>query len=142
MVSVANVASITESLRSFQKIGNFSGWILLSYTNSTTVSLTAKGTGSVDEFVHLLSDKEIQYIVVRIKDHNKDGMETPRDVFITWIGSGVKIIEKGQKSSHIGTVRKAVEPFHAELTATNRAHFNEATVRDRSAPLSGSHVID
>jgi hypothetical protein len=35
-----------------------------------------------------------------------------------------------------------VQPFHAALTATSKEHFTLETILDKSAPLSGSHVID
>lgn len=33
-------------------------------------------------------------------------------------------------------------PAHAEIEVINLANLNEDNVRDRSNPLSGSHVID
>ena len=33
------------------------------------------------------------------------------------------------------------QPFHADITVTNRKKFNREEILDKSAPLSGSHVI-
>jgi hypothetical protein len=68
--------------------------------------------------------------------------DTVRDVFVCWCGPNVKKIEAARKKTHTGDVRKVFQPHAAEVEALNRQNFTEQTLLERSAPLSGSHVID
>jgi hypothetical protein len=83
----------------------------------------------------------MQYMIVRISA-KKDGHDTHRDVFIHWTGPSVKGMEKAKKRVNLGEIETFLVPNHSQLEALNRANFTEATVLDRSGPLSGSHVID
>jgi len=122
--------------------GARTGWLLLGYEGNTTrIKLIASGTGQAEEMAGLLKDNEVQYALVRIPDH-KDEHPTIRDVFVAWTGPGVKILERGKKSTHTGEIQAVLMPVHASLTAHNSKNFNENNIRDKSNPLSGSHVID
>lgn len=92
-------------------------------------------------FLLLFSDNEMQYAVIRIP-YKKDNTDTVRDVLIAWSGPSVGIMEKSKKKVHIGEVKELLTPFHADLDAIAKTHFDEATIMDRSGPLSGSHVLD
>lgn len=83
----------------------------------------------------------MQYAVIRIPD-KKDKTDTVRDVMIAWTGPSMKIMERSKKKVHIGEVKEVLSPFHADLEAIAKTNFTEAIIMDRSAPLSGSHVID
>lgn len=83
----------------------------------------------------------MQYALIRIPD-KKDNNDTVRDVLIAWTGPSMGIMERSKKKVHIGEVREVLAPFHADLEAIAKTHFDEATVMDRSGPLSGSHVLD
>ena len=142
MVSILNQPEIRQALHQISQIGVYAGWFLLGYTDDNTVALKARGNGGVEELVPLLKDNEIQYFVVRILDQDKDGLETGRTVFVTWTGSQVSVLKKGKKATHAATVADFCSPHHATLTATNRNNINTHTLKDRSGPLSGSHIID
>eukprot|EP01090_Pellita_catalonica_P008030 TRINITY_DN1867_c0_g1_i3.p1 TRINITY_DN1867_c0_g1~~TRINITY_DN1867_c0_g1_i3.p1 ORF type:complete len:520 (-),score=103.10 TRINITY_DN1867_c0_g1_i3:254-1720(-) len=92
----------------------FSGWVLLSYSGRREVEFSKCGKGGIPEVVENLKDDEIQYIMVRVPvsiDNEKEkqvALKT-RDVFITWIGPLVKIIQRGQKKSHVGEVKAILE---------------------------------
>eukprot|EP01121_Diplochlamys_sp_Union-15-3_P020172 TRINITY_DN779_c0_g2_i1.p1 TRINITY_DN779_c0_g2~~TRINITY_DN779_c0_g2_i1.p1 ORF type:complete len:162 (-),score=38.94 TRINITY_DN779_c0_g2_i1:112-540(-) len=133
---------IKQAKNGIFKDGNRSGWVLLGYEGkSNDVKLVASGNGKPEEMAHLLKDDEVQYAIVRIPDQ-KDEHPTIRDIFIAWTGPKVKIIERGKKKTHVGEVEALLQPVHASLTATNSKNFNEHVIRDKSGPLSGSHVID
>jgi len=80
-------------------------------------------------------------MLIRI-EAKKDGHDTRRDVFIHWTGPGVKGFDKAKKKANNGEIEAFLAPNHAQLEALTRNNFTEAVVRDRSGPLSGSHVID
>jgi hypothetical protein len=60
--------------------------------------------GDVDELKNHLEEDQIQYALVRLGGIQEEGTlkVTIRDVFITWIGPGVGIIEKGKKAAYQG----------------------------------------
>lgn len=92
---------------------------------------------------------------------------TIRDVFFVWIGPGVGIIEKGKKTGFLGEAQAflqvcfiyittysfldlliwillfmhSFQPYHADITVLNKKKFTREEILDKSAPLSGSHVI-
>eukprot|EP01120_Amphizonella_sp_Union-15-10_P006076 TRINITY_DN1891_c0_g1_i1.p1 TRINITY_DN1891_c0_g1~~TRINITY_DN1891_c0_g1_i1.p1 ORF type:complete len:166 (-),score=48.86 TRINITY_DN1891_c0_g1_i1:35-460(-) len=135
-------AGIRQAMSKVFVDGNRQGWVLVGYENkSDHIVLQATGFGNPDEIKPLLREDEFQYIMIRIPDQ-KDEHPTVRDIRVAWQGPKVKIVERGRRSTHIGVVEEVLKPVHAALTANNSAHFGEATVRDRSTPGSGSHIID
>ncbi|PRP84120.1 hypothetical protein PROFUN_04111 [Planoprotostelium fungivorum] len=141
-----------EIKKAQQKIyGQLSGWIVLGYAGGDNIEVQATSDNSnVEELVSHLKDDQVQYALIRLVDTSKDvnkvdrqdGKTATKDIFIAWSGPSVRQIEKGKKASHAGSVATHLQPFHAELTAINRANFTESVVRDKASPLSGSHVID
>jgi serine/threonine protein kinase len=119
-----------------------SGWICLGYKNDKTLVYQAMGN-TADELAKQLADNQVQYSLIRVVI--EEGMKkttTYRDVFIMWTGPSVGAVQAGRKKSHVGEVKKIVEPFHAELTAVSRESFTLENIIAKSDPLSGSHVID
>merc|ERR1712137_1401132 len=116
-------------------------WVVVGYNDETTLSVQASGTGGLEEMVEVLANDEVQYCLVRIQVE-KDGVTTHRDVFIFWSGPNVSIVVRGKRKTHLGAMQKILRPFHADLLAYNKELLTEDVVRDRSHPLSGSHVIE
>eukprot|EP01103_Thecamoeba_quadrilineata_P019864 TRINITY_DN8252_c0_g1_i1.p1 TRINITY_DN8252_c0_g1~~TRINITY_DN8252_c0_g1_i1.p1 ORF type:complete len:519 (+),score=105.47 TRINITY_DN8252_c0_g1_i1:39-1595(+) len=122
------------------------GWLLIGYTGNNTLALQDQGK-NIAELVDQLKDNEIQYglIMLQITTTNQStGIKenSTRAVFVNWVGPNVTILQKGKKKTHIGALQKLMQPYHAELVAVSKERFTEATLKERSAPLSGSHVID
>ena len=133
--------------------------VIVGYRDDNTLELKATGDGGVNEMVQfikvsyiysvvaalfiILQEDECQYCLVRVPDRSKSTIqETTRDIFIQWIGPKVSVIKRGKKASHLGRVQEVLQPYHAAISATNKANFNENNVMNKSMPLSGSHVID
>eukprot|EP01120_Amphizonella_sp_Union-15-10_P006131 TRINITY_DN1926_c0_g1_i1.p1 TRINITY_DN1926_c0_g1~~TRINITY_DN1926_c0_g1_i1.p1 ORF type:complete len:150 (-),score=34.55 TRINITY_DN1926_c0_g1_i1:94-543(-) len=123
--------------------GAKNGWLLLSYSdqNPNKIVLEAHGTGGASEFRPLLKDNQIQYLLVRIPDE-KDGNPTIRDIAIYWTGPAVKALERGRKKFHFDFVGHHLAPVHCSLQVLNSTHLNDETVRLKSNPGSGSHVLE
>ena len=127
---------------------SYSGWILCGYQDDNcTLEIQAHGEGGVDEFVQLLKDDQWQYVLVRTTDMSKnikmmgETKLTTRDVFITWQGPSVSILQRGRFNEHRNIIKKVLQPSHAELYAFGKKNFTAKEVADKSAPLSGSHEI-
>jgi len=116
-------------------------WVVIGYKEKNVLARVGDGDGGVDELVEYLANDEVQYCLLRIPI-SKDGIDHHRDVFIYWSGPNVSIIQRGKLKTHKGAVQKILRPFHADLTASDKENFTEDVVRDRSHPLSGSHVIE
>ncbi|KAF2075351.1 hypothetical protein CYY_003327 [Polysphondylium violaceum] len=149
MVSISNPAELKNALAQYKASNASNPWIVLGYVSPSSIAYRQSGEG-VENMVASLKDNEAAYILIRCQYNEKDpGFKTGvldnkanlKDIFIAWTGPQVGIIEKGKKTSHVGDAKALLQPFHAEITALNRANFTEVNIKDRAAPLSGSHVI-
>ncbi|EFA84798.1 hypothetical protein PPL_01791 [Heterostelium album PN500] len=150
-MNIQNPQKIKEALEHYKRADNVSDWIVLGYTSPTTVELVATGSGGAATLSKQLDDSKVLYILVKEEyDESDPGFKegvignkaNSKDIFIAWTGPKVGIIEKGKKKSHVGDAKACFQPFHAELTAVNSAHFNDRVIKDKANPLSGSHIID
>lgn len=118
------------------------GYVVCGYReDGATLFLQGYGYGGPAACLPLLQDDQQQYVMVRIPDGQKDVPST-RDVLITWQGRSVPIIRKGRYGEHRNTVLLMFEHSHAHLTCLgDRKNFTEELIRQRSAPLSGSHEL-
>eukprot|EP01120_Amphizonella_sp_Union-15-10_P005878 TRINITY_DN1805_c0_g1_i1.p1 TRINITY_DN1805_c0_g1~~TRINITY_DN1805_c0_g1_i1.p1 ORF type:complete len:142 (-),score=36.49 TRINITY_DN1805_c0_g1_i1:51-476(-) len=141
MATIDTVA-IKQAISQVFVDGNRQGWVLAGYEDrSNHIVLQGSGFGKPEEVQPLLREDEFQYVMVRIPDQ-KDDHPTVRDILIGWQGPKVKIVERGKKNTHFGTVKAVMSPVHATLTAVSVKNFNEATIRQKFGFNSGSHMID
>jgi len=118
---------------------SYAGWLQLGYTGEKSLELQSfMGGGGLGDLREKFEDDKVQYALLRIDTGDK----TTRDIFISWVGPGVSILQKGFKKSNEGEVKLLLKPFHAELYVTNKRNFTLKEVLEKSHPLSGSHVID
>lgn len=142
-VRLDNESEFREAKAALFNANSQSGWLLLNYVGPSTLHFAAKGEGGVEEIHPHLEEYQIQYALVRLGGIQEKGtLKTVRDVFITWIGPGVGLIEKGKKRAFEGDVQSYLQPFETDLTVLNTNNFNTRTVLERSSPFSSSHVID
>jgi len=139
-----NESELREAQAALFNINSVSGWLLLNYVGPNTVHFAAGGEGGPDELSSQFEDDKIQYALIRLGNIEEKGTlkTTVRDVFITWVGPGVGIIEKGKKTVYREDAEQLLQPSHAAITVLNRKNFTVENILDRSHPLSGSRVID
>eukprot|EP01123_Difflugia_compressa_P014436 TRINITY_DN7470_c0_g1_i1.p1 TRINITY_DN7470_c0_g1~~TRINITY_DN7470_c0_g1_i1.p1 ORF type:complete len:145 (+),score=28.38 TRINITY_DN7470_c0_g1_i1:20-454(+) len=133
----------TEKLKLLQ-VSNKLGWLLCGYEGKTHICLQAKGDGDVDEFVPLLKDDQVQFVLIRLPKGKLLGDCTDTaslDVFMTWTGPAVRRIERGQKKGDVPGVSQHLQPHHVDIEAINKNNISADSVRHRSFG-AGSHVID
>jgi len=116
-------------------------WVTIGYMSDNTLSIMGNGNGGTEELMDSLANDEVQYSLLRIPVV-QDGIEQYRDVFIYWTGPNVSVVQRGRKKTHVGAVQQILKPFHADLLAYSKDAFTEEIIRERSEPLSGSHVIE
>ncbi|KAM9960313.1 hypothetical protein ACTFIW_009442 [Dictyostelium discoideum] len=152
MVSLSNQQELNNALEKYN--GSENGhWVLLTYKTPTQLQFKTSGDG-LPSLGAVLQDNEVAYYKIRLEYNSndagfKDGVignkANTKDIFVAWTGPSVGIIEKGKKKSHVGDAKAFFQPFHSELTQTSKdpkGSFTEAILKDRSGPLSGSHIID
>jgi hypothetical protein len=135
----------TQVIEELFNKNSYDGWLIMGFVagKSTEIELQNKGRGTIAEMIEHLKDDEMQFILIRLTlPEMKGGAVSTRDVFIEWNGPDVAAIDKGKKKSLVGEIKELLQPYHAELTAISKQNFNLEVVLDRSAPFSGSHVID
>ena len=103
------------------------GWVLLDYISKDTVSLSAQGGSGPEDLAKQFYDDRMQYALLRISLSDKDSKDGFRDVFVTWIGPGVKIMEKANKWNHLGDAEQYLQPHHCAVLVYNKQHFDTAT---------------
>jgi len=115
------------------------GWVVLRYAGGTSLVLEAVGIEStVDQLLPHLEDNQVQYALIRIPPTH---METPKDVFLTWVGPKVSKIEQAKKTEHLQDAKEVLRPAHASLTALTKVGFTEPKLRELADPTAGSHVL-
>ena len=121
-----NEADLREAQAALFNVNSQTGWLLLNYVAPSTVHFTAGGEGGPDDIAQQLEDDQIQYGLMRLGDVQERGTlkTTIRDVFFTWIGPSVGIIEKGKKTAFLGDAQSYLQPFHADVTVLNKSNFN------------------
>ncbi|ELR17747.1 RhoGAP domain containing protein [Acanthamoeba castellanii str. Neff] len=146
-LTLYNEELLDKTIEEIFHTGSYSGWLVVGYKDSATLELQGSGVGGVDELVRHLKDTEVQFALLRLPIISQEDVDPSksmisRDIFIGWIGPKVGIVQKGRKKAHVGEVKELLKPFHAELFALRRTNFTESVVRDKSGPISGSHMID
>lgn len=148
-VSLPDEGKVKALIKELFHVNAKRGWILLSYTAPNVVSYTAHGTGPLSEVTSQLKDDQMQYFIIRVPIDDTDtppGAEITvnkvRDASVAWTGPRVGLMEKAKKKSHIGALQALLTPVHAQLYCTNKAALTEKTLREKSDPKAGSHIID
>jgi len=144
LLKLDNEAELKAKLEVLFEPSSEAGWVLLDYSGPESVKFVASGTSGLEDLKQHLKDDKIQYAKIRLSGIKEKGAlkDTTRDVFVLSFGKDVPIIERGLKAQFLNRAEHFLQPFHAAVDITNKAHFDLATLLDRSHPLSGSHEID
>lgn len=120
-----NEPELREAQAALFNANSQSGWLLINYVGPSTVHFVAGGEGGPEEVVYQFENDQIQYALIRIGGVQEKGSlkVTYRDVFVTYIGPGVGIIEKGKKSAFLGDIKPYLQPFYGEVTLLNEKNF-------------------
>jgi len=134
--------SIKAALSTTFKHTALSGWILVSYSSSSGsgLKLDKQSGGTLNDLLPQLQNDQVQYAIIRIQPDDADAKT--RDVFINWVGPGVRALEKGKKKSHLSEVQRILQPFHIAISAFTKSNFTLDTLKRVSDPRTANHSID
>ena len=115
-----NESELREAQAALFNVNSKSGWLLVNYVGPSTVHFSAGGEGGPEDLVEQVQEDQIQYALIRLDGIQEQGETTVRDVFITFIGQGVGIIEKGKKAAFHSDAQNFLQPYHSDVTVLNR----------------------
>jgi len=107
-------------------------WALFGYdpSNKKKIVVQATGSGDWNEFTSHLKDNEAQFGFVRFLIPADRDSETKRSkfVFVSWVGTGVGRLARGQVSVHKASVKDVVRDFAVEIHGEERSELEEEKV--------------
>jgi len=117
-------------------------WAAFTYegndTSKASIVLHGKGGGGLGALSSTLKNDQICYCLLRVIDVI-DEHPTVKFVYITWIGSGVKFMQKAKITPHKGSATAFIGQAHVSLTAENLGEMTEEIVMDKVRDASGSN---
>ena len=109
------------------------------YSGPSSISFQASGSQKLEDLAEQLRDDQVQYAILRLPT---PGAATKvRDILIKWWGPGVKLMEKGKKTGHLGDVKRILQPFHQELNVNGRKNFTAQKILERTE-VGASHELE
>ncbi|SCZ98511.1 BZ3500_MvSof-1268-A1-R1_Chr3-1g05432 [Microbotryum saponariae] len=136
-VSSPDIAAAYEDVRNDKSETN---WLLLDYEGdkSDKLNLTATGTGGLDELKTKFADERASFAYARITYSNDKESTRDKFIFITYIGSGVRVMRKAKISVHKSEVQKVLRAFSIEVPAENADDLAEAPIVTRLRKAGGA----
>ena len=124
---MANVSdpAIADAYAEISNLRGSTNWVLLGYTNNTTLEVVGKGTGGVNELIPLLKDDAVNYGLVRINFVAEDETKRTKFVFFAWAGPSASVLKKGKMSVHKASVKTIFKDFAVELQSDSRDDLSE-----------------
>lgn len=105
-------------------------WLLLEYVSDKVdaLKLSGKGSGGLSELKEFLKDDQPGFAFLRVTVGNDELSKRAKFVFITWCGPSVKVMRKAKLSVHIANVKKVIQNFAVEISASSKEDLNEKDV--------------
>jgi len=131
--------TIREALKEFRSDSSDINWVLFGYEggNSNTIVLLGKGTNGTNELVDNLTDEIVAYGLVRIVE-KIDNSNTVKFAFINWTGDNIPRMLRARLSTHSGTVKDLVSPYHVDIKCSSKSEISEDIVVKEVANFSGT----
>lgn len=116
-------------------------WVVFSYENANTNTVVSlgKGNGGADEFIPLLKDDVVGYVLVR-KTEQIDMTEAVKFAFIRFVGDNVPRMLKARLGTHFGAVTEFFSPYHVSLDVTRTNEISDEIIMNSISSASGTKV--
>jgi len=127
---MANVTdpAIADAYAEISNLRGSTNWVLLGYTNNTTLQVAGKGSGGVGELVHLLQDDGVNYGLVRVTFTADDETERTKFIFFAWAGANSSVLKRGKISVHKASVKTIFKDFAVEFQTDSREDLTEESL--------------
>jgi len=134
--------SVDEALGEVRNANSTVDWASFTYEGNNTgngsIVLDGKGEGGLAALANFLQDDHISYNLLRVIDIIDDH-PTIKFVFITWIGTAVKFMQKAKITPHKGAVTSFIGQAHVSITAENLSEMTDEIVMNKVKDASGSN---
>ncbi|GAA5851149.1 hypothetical protein JCM8547_004146 [Rhodosporidiobolus lusitaniae] len=136
-VTDSAIAAAYDDVRSDKSETNF---LLLDYAGekSDKLTVTATGTGGLEELKGLLKDDKASFAYVRVKYSNDVESFREKFAYIVWLGSGIKPLRRAKCSVHSADVKNVIRSFSIEVPASSQEDLNEGPIVTRLRKAGGA----
>lgn len=130
------VAEAYDAVRSDKSPTN---WLLISTPpNSTTLALSATGTGGLTELKTHLDATQVQYAYARIEYANDSESTRVKFVLVVWIGGSTKVMRKARVSVESGGVKAVLSHHSIQVDASDVEDLEEGDIVARLRRAGGA----
>lgn len=121
------IAAAYDAVRSESDETN---WLLLSYAAPTgeAMTLTATGSGGIDELKTHLQDDQAQFAYLRIEYANDSESTRVKFALVIWIGEYTKVMRKARVGFQSGEVKKVLRHYSVQIDVGDKADLDEKEV--------------
>ncbi|KAF2813569.1 actin depolymerizing protein [Mytilinidion resinicola] len=115
-------------------------WLLLSYASPTSdaLTLTATGSGGLEELKTHLLDDQAQYAYLRVEYANDSESTRVKFALIIWIGERTRVMRKAKVGFQSGEVKKVLRHYSVQIDAGDRGDLVEGEVVVRCRKAGGA----
>ncbi|CCA72796.1 related to coactosin [Serendipita indica DSM 11827] len=115
-------------------------WLLIDYENarSDKLTLTATGSGGLNELKDHLRDDHASFAYVRVSYSNDKESLREKFVLVVWIGEQVKVMRKAKLSVHTADVKSVLRIFSIEVAAKDKEDLEEEPIIVRLRKAGGA----
>ncbi|CAG8542194.1 2944_t:CDS:2 [Acaulospora morrowiae] len=120
---------------------NETNWLLLQYASdkSDQIVLKKKGTQGLSEFVRELDESQAAFGYIRLNVSNDELSVRTKFVFVTWIGSSVKVMRKAKLSVHVADVKRVIQAYAVEINAHEKSELDEGEILTKLRKAGGAN---
>jgi len=137
---MANVSdpAIQEAYNNIQSDSNPLSWVVLSYSNPTTLTVQASGEGSLDDATANFADDGCQFGYVRVTTGDEESKRA-KFVLISWIGENAKVMQKAKMSIHKASVKSIFRNISVEFQASERDELDSTKLMAHVVKAGGAN---
>ncbi|KAI0084158.1 actin depolymerizing protein [Irpex rosettiformis] len=122
--------NINEAYLDVRSDKSETNWLLVDYESdrSDKLTLTATGTGGLDELREHLDDTKASFAYVRIRYSNDKESQREKFILVVWIGPSCKVMRKAKISVHSADVKSVLRVFSIEVPAREKDDLKEEPI--------------
>jgi len=115
-------------------------WLLLSYSSptSSSLTLTATGSGGLTELKTHLLDTDAQFAYLRVEYANDSESTRVKFALVIWIGEGTRVMRKARVGFQSGEVKKVLRHYSVQIEAGDKGDLEEEEVVGRCRKAGGA----
>eukprot|EP01120_Amphizonella_sp_Union-15-10_P007105 TRINITY_DN2365_c0_g1_i1.p1 TRINITY_DN2365_c0_g1~~TRINITY_DN2365_c0_g1_i1.p1 ORF type:complete len:153 (-),score=31.79 TRINITY_DN2365_c0_g1_i1:89-511(-) len=132
---MANVddPEIFEAYNRVRSNNDDTDWLILDYTNNTTLKVGATGSGGAEELSSHFKNNAVQYGYVKITyskaSEGDAGGKRTKFAFIAWGGPSASVLQKAKMSVHKASVKEIIKDFALEIQTSDPEDIRPDAIR-------------